>query len=195
MAINWNNVSLSATIGSIHQMPKDLLPQIAFSGRSNVGKSSLLNTLIGRKNFARVSSQPGKTITINFYNVDGQFYLVDLPGYGYARRSPEEQRRWSELVEAYLHNNSRLHLIVQLIDMKVGPTADDDMMLRWLYETGTPYFVAATKADKLNKTDFNANYANLRDYDMVVEGTPVIPFSSLKQFGKEEICREILKSV
>ena len=195
MGINFNRVTLAATIGSISQMPKENLPHIALSGRSNVGKSSLLNTLLGRKNFARVSSQPGKTITINFYNVDDRFFLVDLPGYGYAKRSSEDQRRWSDLVESYLADNRRLRLIVQLIDLKVGPTEDDDIMLRWMYETATPYFVVATKADKLNKTNLTANLDRLRNDDMILEGTPVIPFSSLQQMGKAEVWKEILKRI
>ena len=142
-----------------------------------------------------MSSQPGKTVTINFFNVDNKFYLVDLPGYGYAKRSDDDQRRWSGLVDSYLTNNEKLKLVVQLIDMKVGPTADDDMMLRWLYDTATPYFVVATKSDKLNKTDFNKNYQNLCDYDMVIENTPFVPFSSLKNTGKSEVWQQILKTL
>ncbi|MBO4265410.1 MAG: YihA family ribosome biogenesis GTP-binding protein [Clostridia bacterium] len=175
-------------------MPKDDLPQIAFSGRSNVGKSSLLNAIFQRKNFARTSSQPGKTVTINFYCVDNSFYLVDLPGYGYAKRTQQQKRQWSDLVEGYLSGeNKNLCGIVQLIDMKVGATEDDDMMLRWLFDTSTPYFVVATKADKLNKTEFEKQKKMLTDYDMIIENTPVIPFSNIKSIGRDETVKQILK--
>lgn len=150
MAINTQNVRLVMSAGFAEQFPNDTLPQIALSGRSNVGKSSLVNTLLGRKSFARVSGSPGKTITANFYNVDEKLYLVDLPGYGFARRSDAEKEKWSTLMEAYFDQNKQLKLVVQLIDLKVGPTKDDNVMLKWLCDTRTPYIIAATKADKLN---------------------------------------------
>lgn len=153
MQLNLQRTELRITAGKSSQFPQDMRPQIAFSGRSNVGKSSLLNGLLGEKSLARVSGEPGKTITVNFYDVDQTLYLVDLPGYGYARRSAAEKAKWSALVESYFRENQNLKLVLQLIDLKVGPTEDDDMMLDWLYQTGTPYLVVATKSDKLNKTD------------------------------------------
>ena len=187
MSINYQNVNLVMSAGFPEQFPQDNLPQIAFSGRSNVGKSSLINTLLGRKSLARVSGQPGKTITANFYNIDRQYYLVDLPGYGFAKRPDAERGKWSTLMGAYFDNNPNLRLVVQLIDLKVGPTKDDDQMLSWLYETRTPYIIAATKADKLNVTDRKKNLALLSKDQMILEGTHVIAFSALKGDGRDEI--------
>ena len=187
MSINYQNVNLVMSAGFPEQFPQDNLPQIAFSGRSNVGKSSLINTLLGRKSLARVSGQPGKTITANFYNIDRQYYLVDLPGYGFAKRPDAEREKWSTLMGAYFDNNPNLRLVVQLIDLKVGPTKDDDQMLSWLYETRTPYIIAATKADKLNVTDRKKNLALLSKDQMMLEGTHVIAFSALKGDGRDEI--------
>ena len=187
MSINYQNVNLVMSAGFPEQFPQDNLPQIAFSGRSNVGKSSLIKTLIGRKSLARVSGQPGKTITANFYNIDRQYYLVDLPGYGFAKRPDAEREKWSTLMGAYFDNNPNLRLVVQLIDLKVGPTKDDDQMLSWLYETRTPYIIAATKADKLNVTDRKKNLALLSKDQMILEGTHVIAFSALKGDGRDEI--------
>ena len=187
MSINYQNVNLVMSAGFPEQFPQDNLPQIAFSGRSNVGKSSLINTLLGRKSLARVSGQPGKTITANFYNIDRQYYLVDLPGYGFAKRPDAEREKWSTLMGAYFDNNPNLRLVVQLIDLKVGPTKDADQMLSWLYETRTPYIIAATKADKLNVTDRKKNLALLSKDQMILEGTHVIAFSALKGDGRDEI--------
>lgn len=187
MPINYQNVNLVMSAGFPEQFPQDNLPQIAFSGRSNVGKSSLINTLLGRKSLARVSGQPGKTITANFYNIDRQYYLVDLPGYGFAKRSDAEREKWSTLMGAYFDNNPNLRLVIQLIDLKVGPTKDDDQMLSWLYETRTPYIIAATKADKLNVTDRRKNLELLSKDQMILDGTHVIAFSALKGDGRDEI--------
>ena len=187
MSINYQNVNLVMSAGFPEQFPQDGLPQIAFSGRSNVGKSSLINALLGRKSLARVSGSPGKTITANFYNIDRQYYLVDLPGYGFAKRPDSEREKWSTLMGAYFDNNPNLRLVVQLIDLKVGPTKDDDQMLSWLYETRTPYIIAATKADKLNVTDRKKNLALLSKDQMILEGTHVIAFSALKGDGRDEI--------
>lgn len=187
MSINYQNVNLVMSAGFPEQFPQDGLPQIAFSGRSNVGKSSLINALLGRKSLARVSGSPGKTITANFYNIDRQYYLVDLPGYGFAKRPDSEREKWSTLMGAYFDNNPNLRLVVQLIDLKVGPTKDDDQMLSWLYETRTPYIIAATKADKLNVTDRKKNLDLLSGDQMILEGTHVIAFSALKGDGRDEI--------
>ncbi len=196
MALNLQNTVLKISAGTPKQIPGDPKVQVAFSGRSNVGKSSLINTLLGRKSLARVSSAPGKTVTINFYEVDKKLYLVDMPGYGFARRSPEEKRKWSELTDGYFTNNpniDRLALVVQLIDSRIGPTADDEMMLDYLRQAGLSYVIVATKVDKLNATERKANLTALQNHPLA-GGVPVIPFSSLKGEGKEELWRVILRT-
>ena len=195
MAINIQNVSLKMSAGLPRQFPSDPKPQIAFSGRSNVGKSSLINTLLCRKSLARVSSAPGKTITVNFYDVDRKLYLVDMPGYGFAKRNPEDKRKWSELTDGYFTKNpniDRLKLIVQLVDSRMAPTADDEMMLEFMKESGLPYIVVATKTDKLNATERKKNLDALRSHPLI-EGVTVIPFSSLKGEGKDDLWREICR--
>ena len=177
------------------QFPSDPKPQIAFSGRSNVGKSSLINTLLCRKSLARVSSAPGKTITVNFYDVDKKLYLVDMPGYGFAKRNPEDKKKWSELTDGYFTKNpniDRLKLIVQLIDSRMAPTADDEMMLDFMKQSGLPYIVVATKTDKLNATERKKNLEALRSHPLI-DGATVIPFSSLKGEGKEDLWKEICR--
>ncbi|MBQ8253923.1 MAG: YihA family ribosome biogenesis GTP-binding protein [Clostridia bacterium] len=185
--MNIQNSSLGLTAGLVSQFPRDSRPQIVFSGRSNVGKSSLINTLLGRKNLARVSSAPGKTITVNFYDIDKKLWFVDIPGYGYAKRDFKDKKRWSALTDNFLSSPAQKRLILQLIDMKVGPTEDDYMMLDWLDESETPYVIVATKCDKLNKTDFNANKEELSKLG------PVIPFSSLKGIGKDELWKTLFE--
>ncbi len=195
MKINYNNVSLRISAGFPGQFPHDRMPQIAFSGRSNVGKSSLVNCLLNRKSLARVSGQPGKTITVNFYDIDKKLFFVDLPGYGFAKRSAEDQRRWSGLVETYLTKSEELRLVIQLIDMRHGPTEDDNLMLSFLNETQIPYIVVATKSDKLNKTEFNAMSGALSTHPLIAEGTPIIPFSAIKPVAAEDIRKAILAAI
>ncbi|MGM9647245.1 MAG: ribosome biogenesis GTP-binding protein YihA/YsxC [Eubacteriales bacterium] len=193
MKVNITKTDLKITAGLPSQFPADHKPQIAFSGRSNVGKSSLMNALIGRKSLARVSASPGKTITVNFYEVDGAFYMVDLPGYGYARRTASEQAKWSKLVDGYFtEGGERVTAVAQLIDLKVGATKDDLMMLEFLRQANIPFFVVATKADKPNKTERNAMLEKLRALP-VLEGIPVLPFSAQSGEGKEAVVAEILK--
>ncbi len=195
MAVNMQNISLKMSAGLPRQFPSDPLPQVAFSGRSNVGKSSLINTVLGRKALARVSSAPGKTITVNFYDIDRKLYLVDLPGYGFAKRSPEDKKRWSALTDGYFTQNKnidRLCLVVQLIDSRVGPTADDEMMLDFLSQSGLSYIAVATKVDKLNATERKKNLEAIASHPLI-EGIPLIPFSSLKKEGKDELWKTILK--
>ena len=156
MALNLNNVNLRISAGLPKQFPTDAMVQIAFSGRSNVGKSSLINSLLGRKSLARVSSAPGKTITINFYDVDKKLFLVDLPGYGFAKRKPEDKAQWSALTDGYFTKNPNLDLlklVIQLVDSRIGPTADDEMMLQFLRQAEIPFVIVATKSDKLNATE------------------------------------------
>ncbi|MBE6691155.1 MAG: YihA family ribosome biogenesis GTP-binding protein [Ruminococcaceae bacterium] len=190
--INLQNAKLHISAGDPRQFPGLPVPQIALSGRSNVGKSSLVNTLLGRKALARVSSAPGKTITVNFYDVDGKLFLVDLPGYGFAKRPPQEKAKWSALTDGYFTKNQnidRVALVLQLIDLKVGPTADDVMMLRYLAETGLPFAVVATKTDKLNKTGRTAALEALAAHPDIPDGTPILPFSAQTGEGKEEVWR------
>lgn len=195
MSINIQNSSLQITAGLPRQFPRKAIPQIAFSGRSNVGKSSLINTLLGRKSLARVSSAPGKTITVNFYNVDDKLFLVDLPGYGFAKRPPAEKAAWSALTDGYFTNNPNadlIKLVVQLVDARVGATKDDLMMLDWLLQSGVPFIVVATKMDKLNKTESAKVIPELRASAQLPEETVIIPFSSETRAGKQELWNEIL---
>ena len=182
--MNKNIVTLKISAGRPDQILRDGTPHIAFSGRSNVGKSSALNRLLGRKSLARTSSSPGKTVTINFFSVDNTLYLVDLPGYGFARRSDAEKRAWSRLVEAYFQDRTDLALVLQLIDLKVGATEDDKTMLRFLQEEGIPFVVVATKWDKLNKTNQKKHLSALEEF---VFPTPVFPLSSATGYGSDAL--------
>ena len=196
MALNIQNVNLKISAGTPKQIPSDPRAQVAFSGRSNVGKSSLINTLLCRKSLARFSSSPGKTITINFYDVDKKLYLVDLPGYGFAKRSPEEKKQWSALTDGFFtarnEGDTSLKAVAQLIDMKAGPTSDDVMMLDYLNTVNLPYFIVVTKSDKTNKTDRNKMLEFINNHPSVKENTPIIPFSSLKNEGKDDVWEQII---
>ena len=199
MKINENNTQLQMTAGILKQFPKDPLPHIVLSGRSNVGKSSLINCLLNRKNLARVSSSPGKTITVNFYNIDKKLFFVDLPGYGFAKRAPEDKEKWSSLTNRYLTDEEtrcKIKLVLQLVDMKVGITNDDAMMLDWLCQTKTPFIVVATKSDKLNKTDYKKAYDRINSElksEFQINEPVVLPFSSLKRDGREKLWNYILE--
>lgn len=194
MALNLNNVNLRISAGLVKQFPKDPIPQVAFSGRSNVGKSSLINSLIGRKSLARVSSAPGKTITVNFYEIDKKLFFVDLPGYGFAKRRAEDQVVWSQLTDSYFTANpnaDRISPVVQLIDSRIGPTADDEMMLNYLLQTGLPFLVVATKSDKLNATERRQSESMFANHPLIPKNTPVLFYSSLKTEGKQELWKAI----
>ena len=194
MGLNTQNVNLRMTAGFASQFPTDPIPQVALSGRSNVGKSSLINTLLGRKSLARVSSTPGKTITVNFYEVDKKLFLVDLPGYGFAARKPEDRDKWAALTDGYFTKNKNIDLVkgvVQLIDCRAGITKDDAMMLDWMNQSGIYYIVVITKIDKLNKTERAASIEKISGNSLIAENTPIIPFSSLKGEGKQELWRAI----
>jgi len=191
--INTQNTKLAITAGLPSQFPKKAIPQIAFSGRSNVGKSSLLNTLIGRKSLARVSSTPGKTVTVNFYDVDGKLLLVDLPGYGYAKRSAEDIKRWSALTDGYFTKNPQIDLlraVIQLVDCRSGATNDDLMMIDFLQSAEIPYIVCVTKTDKLGKTALNEALGTIAE-DCGVNKDELVPFSSLSGAGKNELWAKI----
>ena len=192
--LNLSKVELRISAGFTSQFPGDPVPQIAFSGRSNVGKSSLINTLLGRKSLARVSSAPGKTVTVNFYDVDKKLLLVDLPGYGFAKRSDAERRRFSTLTDGYFVNNPNrdlLRLVVQLVDIRIGPTADDRMMIDFLAGYDIPFLIAASKADKLSKT---AVQKAVSDLGAEYPGVTILPFSSLNGMGKEDLRSAILSA-
>lgn len=198
MKINVNNADIAITVGQTKQFPRDPRPQVALSGRSNVGKSSLINTLLGRKSLARVSSSPGKTITINYYNVDKKLYLVDLPGYGYAKRSADSKRSWSSLTEDYFLKNpssDALKLVIQLVDIRTGPTDDDILMINMMIEREIPFVVVTTKTDKLSKTALKEALLSLDEKYFKGTGIEIIPFSSVTRDGKEELWRKIIDSI
>ena len=198
MKLNLNNVKLGLTVGNQKQFPKDPRPEVALSGRSNVGKSSLINTVVGRKSLARVSSAPGKTVTINYYDIDGRMYLVDLPGYGYAKRSQDSKRSWSSLTEDFFVKNpssDALKLVIQLIDIRTGPTADDVMMINMMLERGINFTVVATKTDKLSKTALKEALDKLESEYFEGTGITVLPFSSVNREGREELLKIITDAV
>ena len=194
MGLNTQNVNLKMTAGFASQFPTDPIVQVALSGRSNVGKSSLINTLLGRKSLARVSATPGKTVTVNFYEVDKKLFLVDLPGYGFAARSKDSQGAWQSLTDGYFTKNKNIDLVrgvVQLIDSRAGITRDDAMMIEYMNSVEMPYIIAITKIDKLGKTDRAAIIEKITNDELIAENTPIIPFSSLKGEGKTELWRAI----
>ena len=198
MKINVNNCDIALTAGAQKQFPRDPRPQIALSGRSNVGKSSLINTLLGRKSLARVSSAPGKTITINFYNVDKKIYLVDLPGYGYAKRSMDSKRSWSSLTEDYFVKNpsaDALKLVIQLMDIRTGPSDDDIMMINMMIDRQIPFILVATKTDKLSKTALKNRIDELQAEFFLGTGIEIIPFSSVTRDGKDEVWKRITDAI
>lgn len=185
--MNYNKVEFEAAFGTLKQIPQSDLPEIVFAGRSNVGKSSMLNRLFNRKNLARVSSVPGKTITINFFKVEN-VRIVDLPGYGYAKVAKGEKRRWAEMMEGYFQSPRNIKLVVQLVDMRHKPSEDDYVMMRFLQDAGLPFIVAATKSDKLNKTQYNERKNALREeLAEFGDNLTILPFSSEKGEGTEEL--------
>ncbi len=193
--LNLHNTELVLTAGLEKQLIKSGLPQVAFSGRSNVGKSSLINSLLGRKKLARVSSEPGKTITVNYYCIDKKLSLVDLPGYGFARRSKTDIAKWSKLTAGYFEENSSLMLVLQLIDSRAGITADDRQMLDWLYHYDIPYMLVITKCDKLNKTELTKQVDKIINDPAVKPQTECVLYSSLKGLGREALMNSIIEKV
>ena len=189
--MNFDKAFFEFAAGRPDQLPESTVPEIVFSGRSNVGKSSLINKLISRKSLARVSAKPGKTGTINFYNLQ-DCRLVDLPGYGYAKVSQSEKLRWSELVEGYFNAQRNVRLVIQIIDMRHSPSADDLDMIEYLINSGACFLVAATKSDKLNKTERTAQLQLLHEMFSQVEELKLIPFSAVNGEGVEEIRNIIL---
>ena len=182
------------SFGTQAQLRASDLPEVAFAGRSNVGKSSLLNRLLNRKNLARVSSMPGKTVTINFFKGDGVRF-VDLPGYGYAKVARSEKLRWAKLMESYFNSGRDIRFVVQLVDLRHPPSADDMDMIDFLYRTGCPFIVVATKSDKLNKTDYRARCAAIREELGAYPEIQILPFSSQNGEGVDALKKAIEKAV
>lgn len=188
--MNFNTATFEAAYGTFSQLPPSDFPEIVFSGRSNVGKSSLLNKIFSRKALARVSSVPGKTITINFYRV-GDVRFADLPGYGYAKVPIKEKLRWSSMMEGYFSSDRDIRLVVQLVDMRHPPTADDISMLHYLKELDFPFIVVLTKSDKLKKMERIRRMEALKEELSFIEGATIIPFSSENGEGVEEVRKTI----
>lgn len=193
--MNFNNAVFEAAFGKSAQLPKSDLPEICIAGRSNVGKSSLINCLTGRKSLARVSGKPGKTGTINFYKID-KFRLVDLPGYGYAKVSVDEKFRWGELMEGYFAGQRNIPLAIQLVDMRHTPSELDFSMMEMMQDMGMPFVVVMTKSDKLNKTEYNERLNLIKEeLSFLNREVEIIPFSSLKREGLEELKKTIENAI
>ncbi len=181
------NVSLDIVCGITSTLPKTGRPEIAFAGKSNVGKSSLINALMNRKSLARTSAAPGKTQTINFYNVNEAIYLVDLPGYGYARASEEIKAKWGKLIEDYLHQSQEIRAVFLLIDIRHEPSGNDKIMYRWILDHGYEPIIIATKLDKIKRSQLQKQLKLIREGLQVVPGTKLLPFSAQTKQGREEI--------
>ena len=191
MAVNLQKTEFILSAASPKDFLRDGLPQIAFAGRSNVGKSSVINRLLNRKNFARVGAAPGKTIHINYFKIDGAFYLVDLPGYGYAKVSKSERDRWGKLMETYFAHPELMTMGVMIVDSRHKPTADDCTMAQWFKDTGRPMVVVANKLDKLKKSEIQPNLDQIRLTLELGEDVPVIPFSAEKGDGRQDLLSAI----
>ena len=194
MAINLQNAEFILSATTPKTFLRDGLPQVAFAGRSNVGKSSVINRLLGRKNFARVGAAPGKTIHINYFKIDKTFYLVDLPGYGYAKVSKAERDRWGKLMEDYFADPDCMTLGVMIVDSRHKPTADDCTMAQWYKDTGCPFVVVANKLDKLKKREIEPNLQLIRETLDLDDSVKVLPFSAEKGDGKQELLQIIFES-
>lgn len=181
------NVNLETVCGITSTFPENEHPEIAFAGKSNVGKSSLINALMNRKALARTSAQPGKTQTINFYNINSEIYLVDLPGYGYAKVSLEEKKKWGKLIERYLHESKQLKLVFLLIDIRHDPSQNDKEMYEWILYQGFKPIIIATKLDKIKRSQVQKNLKAIREGLKVEPGTLMIPFSAETKQGRDEI--------
>ena len=180
-------VDLETVCGITSTLPQNTRPEIAFAGKSNVGKSSLINALMNRKSFARISATPGKTQTINFYNINEELYLVDLPGYGYAKVSEQEKAKWGKLIERYLHGSAQLKAVFLLIDIRHDPSANDKMMYDWIVAQGYNPIIIATKLDKIKRSQVDKHLKAVRQGLNLVRGTKVLPFSSVTKQGKDDI--------
>ena len=192
--MNFQKVDFLISAASPKDFPKTRLPEIAFAGKSNVGKSSVINRILQRKNFARVGEKPGKTIHVNYFTVDSKCYFVDLPGYGFAKVSASEKARWGKLMEDYFAAN-RIDLGVMIVDYRHPPTNNDITMANWFIQSGCPFVVVANKMDKLKKNELLPNLETIRKDLELPEGTPIIPFSAEKGNGRDDLVRKILDAV
>lgn len=181
------NVNLETVCGITSKLPENKYMEFAFAGKSNVGKSSLINGLMNRKSLARTSAQPGKTQTINFYNINEQMYFVDLPGYGYAKVSEQEKAKWGKMVENYLHQSRQLKAVFLLIDIRHEPSGNDRLMYDWILHQGFEPIIIATKLDKINRSQVQKHVKMIREGLKVVKNTIIIPYSALTKQGREEI--------
>lgn len=181
------NVNLETVCGITSKIPDNPYNEVAFAGKSNVGKSSLINALMNRKSLARTSAQPGKTQTINFYNINDAMYLVDLPGYGYAKASEEVKAKWGKMIENYLHTSKKLKAVFLLIDIRHDPSANDKMMYEWMVYQGFAPIIIATKLDKIKRSQIQKQVKAVREGLNVQPGTTIIPFSAETKQGREEI--------
>ena len=189
------SAELETVCGITSRLPENTLPEVAFAGKSNVGKSSLINGLLNRKNLARTSSQPGKTQTINFYNVNGALYFVDLPGYGYASAAKEIREKWGRMIERYLHSSKQLRAVFLLLDIRHAPSQNDKMMYDWIVDNGYQPIIIATKLDKIKRSQVQKQVKLLRETLNMPKGTRIIPFSALTRQGKDEIHDAIAEAI
>ena len=192
--MNYQNVEFLISAASVKDFPKNRMPEIAFAGKSNVGKSSVINRILQRKNFARVGEKPGKTIHVNYFTVDRKCYFVDLPGYGFAKVSQAEKERWGRLMESYFAEQ-RIDLGVLIVDYRHAPTNNDITMARWFIDSGCPFVVVANKMDKLKKSELEPNLCTIREDLELPEDCPIIPFSAEKGNGRDELIRLIENAV
>ena len=195
MALNLQRAEFVRSAAKSADFPRDGLPQVVFAGRSNVGKSSVINKILLRKNLARVGAAPGKTTHINYFLIDEKLYLVDLPGYGYAKVSQAERDRWGRLIESWFADNALMTLGIMVVDARHKPTADDCTMAEWFKQSGQPFLVVANKLDKLRKSEIEPNLAIIRETLGLPDDVKVIPFSAEKGEGRQELLSEILKSM
>ena len=192
--MNFNNISFLISAASSRDFPQNKMPEIAFAGKSNVGKSSVINRILNRKNFARVGEKPGKTIHVNYFDIDKTCYFVDLPGYGYAKVSQKEKDRWAKLMDSYFESG-RIDLGVFIVDARHAPTNNDITMAHWFLESNCPFVVVANKLDKLKKSEIEPNLQRIREDLELPEECPVIPFSAEKGTGRDELVNIILSVV
>ena len=181
------NVSLETVCGITSKLPENQHIEFAFAGKSNVGKSSLINGLMNRKSLARTSAQPGKTQTINYYNINDELYFVDLPGYGYAKVSEQEKAKWGKMIENYLHTSKQLKAVFLLVDIRHEPSGNDKMMYEWILNQGYQPIIIATKLDKINRSQIQKHIKMIKEGLKVVKNTIVIPYSAQTKQGREEI--------
>ena len=181
------SVNLETVCGITSKLPENDKLEVAFAGRYNVGKSSLINALMNRKSYARTSQQPGKTQTINFYNINELLYFVDLPGYGYAKVSQDTVKKWGKMIDGYLHQSKVLRLVFLLVDIRHKPNQNDIQMYEWCVNYGFNPIIIATKSDKIKRSQLQKQIKQIKDALQVVDGTPVIPFSALNKSGRDEI--------